>query len=120
MNTDQVARRLVELCRQGQYEAAQKELYADGATSTEPAGASMPPAHGLAAIVKKGHDFMAMIETMHGGSVSEPLVAGNFFAAQMMLDVTMKGMGRMEMNELCLYEVRDGKIVSEQFFYTPG
>jgi hypothetical protein len=27
----------------------------------------------------------------------------------------MKGQGRMQMAELCVYEVKDGKIVSEQF-----
>jgi len=26
-------------------------------------------------------------------------------------------MGRMNMNEMCQYEVKDGKIVSEQFHY---
>ncbi len=33
----------------------------------------------------------------------------------MQLDVTMKGHGRMNLDELCLYEVKEGKIVSEQF-----
>jgi hypothetical protein len=31
--------------------------------------------------------------------------------------VTMKGSGRMKMDEIALYEVKDGKIVKEQFFY---
>jgi hypothetical protein len=29
----------------------------------------------------------------------------------------MKGMGRMKMDEIVVYEVKDGKIVQEQFFY---
>jgi limonene-1,2-epoxide hydrolase len=33
----------------------------------------------------------------------------------MRLDVTMKGQGRMDMSELCVYDVKDGKIISEQF-----
>jgi hypothetical protein len=28
----------------------------------------------------------------------------------------MKGQGRMNMGELCVYRVKDGKIVSEEFF----
>jgi hypothetical protein len=32
------------------------------------------------------------------------------------MDVTMKGQGRMQMTELCVYVVKDGKIVSEQFY----
>ena len=36
MNTQQIATRLAELCRQGQFEAAQKELFAEDAVSIEP------------------------------------------------------------------------------------
>jgi hypothetical protein len=57
-----------------------------------------------------------MVEEMHGGSVSEPLVAENTFAFVMSMDMTMKGKGRMNVGELCVYQVKDGKIVSEQFF----
>jgi limonene-1,2-epoxide hydrolase len=32
------------------------------------------------------------------------------------MDLTMKGQGRMQMSEVCVYEVKDDKIVSEQFF----
>jgi hypothetical protein len=32
------------------------------------------------------------------------------------MDVTMKGRGRVKLEEICAYEVKDGKIVSEQFF----
>jgi limonene-1,2-epoxide hydrolase len=35
----------------------------------------------------------------------------------MTLDATMTGMGRMQLDEICVYEVKDGKIVFEQFFY---
>jgi hypothetical protein len=33
------------------------------------------------------------------------------------MDETFKGMGRNKMDEIAVYEVRDGKIVKEQFFY---
>jgi len=29
----------------------------------------------------------------------------------------MKGMERMNMVEMCRYEVKDGKIISEEFYY---
>ena len=35
MNTEQVAKRLVELCREGKYEQAQQELYGEDAASIE-------------------------------------------------------------------------------------
>lgn len=123
MNTEQVARRLVELCRQGEYDQAQTELYADDAVSIEPEG--LPPealgnAHGLEAIREKGRKFNERIEAMHGSNCSDPVIAGDWFSVSMRLDVTMKGMGRIDMSEICVYKVRDGKIVHEQFFYNVG
>jgi len=56
-----------------------------------------------------------MIEMVHGLLVSEPVVARSSFACTMRMDVTMKGQGRMDMAELCVYDVKDGKISSEQF-----
>jgi hypothetical protein len=123
MNTESIAKRLVELCRVGKYEEAQHELYAKDAVSIEPDG--LPPgalgnASGLDEILEKGRQFSAMIETVHGGSVSEPVIAENWFSIAMAMDVTMKGRGRMSMSEICVYRVHAGKIVHEQFFYDVG
>jgi len=54
---------------------------------------------------------------MHGGYSNQPQVAGNHFAVAMGMDVTMKGQPRMTMDEIAVYEVKNGKIVKEQFFY---
>lgn len=117
MTTAEIAQRLVAVCRTGDWETAQKELYAEDAVSIEPHAtpAFTKETRGLAAIVEKGHKFNAMVEKMHAFIVSDPLVAGSSFACTMQLDVTMKGDGRMNMTELCVYEVKNGKIVSEQF-----
>jgi hypothetical protein len=117
MTTAEIAQRLVAVCRTGDWEAAQKELYAKDVVSIEPHAtpAFAKETRGLAAIVEKGHQFNAMAEKMHALTVSDPLVAGSSFACTMRMDVTMKGQGRMDMTELCVYEVKDGKIVSEQF-----
>lgn len=58
-----------------------------------------------------------MIEEVHGGSVGDPIVAGDQFACTMVADWTVKGQGRSQMDEICVYKVKDGKIVSEQFIY---
>jgi len=118
MTTQEIAARLVELCRQGQFEAAQKELYADDAVSIEPEamGGFEKETKGLPAIIAKGHQFQEMVEEVHSVKVSDPLVSGNSFATALEMDTTMKGRGRSPMNELCVYNVKDGKIVSEQFF----
>lgn len=120
MNTEAVAKRLVELCRKGEHEQAQRELYAQDAVSIEMAGApagALGDAQGLQAIYEKGRQFAAMVEAVHASSVSEPVVAGNWFSVSMTMDVTFKGRGRVQMTEICVYQVRDGKVVREQFFY---
>ena len=118
MNTQQIATRLAELCSQGQFEAAQKELFAEDAVSIESRETPDFPKEtkGLRAIIEKGHKFESMVEQFHGCSASAPLVAGNAIGLTLMMDVTMKGRGRVKLEELCAYEVKDGKIVSEQFF----
>jgi hypothetical protein len=71
----------------------------------------------LKAIVEKGHTFNGMVEKIHSLNVSDPLVAEDAIAFLMTMDMTMKGRPRQTMSEICVYEVKDGKIVSEQFHY---
>jgi len=117
MTTAEIANRLVEYCKKGDFESAQKELFADDAVSIEPHGTPefAQETKGLDAILEKGRKWQEMVKEMHGGECSEPLVADNSFAITMSMDVTMKDGKRMNMKELCIYHVQDGKIVSEQF-----
>lgn len=117
MNTEAIAQRLVALCREGKWETAQQELYAADALSLEPYETPnfAKETKGLPAIIQKGHVFTSLVEKMHSLAVSDPLVAGNAFACTMTMDIKMKGHDRMKMSELCVYEVKDGKIVREQF-----
>jgi ketosteroid isomerase-like protein len=118
MTTTEVANRFNELAPKGQWDQIQNELFADNAVSIEPENTpGMETVSGLEAIREKGKKFDEMVEQMHGGYSTPPLVAGNHFAVAMGMDVTMKGQGRMQMDEIAVYEVKDGKIVKEQFFY---
>jgi hypothetical protein len=117
MTTKEIAARLVEYCRKSDFEAAQKALYAQDAISIEPQSTPefAKETKGLKAILEKGKKFEAMVEHSHGTEISEPVIAGNSFAFSLRMDVTMKGQGRMDMAELCIYKVKDGKIISEEF-----
>jgi hypothetical protein len=117
MTTREIAERLVVLCRQGLFEAAHRELFDTEAISIEPYATPTFPqqTNGLSAILEKGETFTAMIEEVHSISVSDPLVAGSSFACAMTLDLTIKSHGRLNIDELCIYEVRGGRITSEQF-----
>ena len=118
MTTKDVANRFNELAQTGQWQQIQDELFADNAVSIEPEHSQgMRSVQGIESIREKGKQFGEMVEEMHGGFSKEPQVAGNHFAVAMGMDVTMKGQGRMKMDEIAVYEVKDGKIVKEQFFY---
>jgi len=117
MTIQEVAIRLVELCRQGKIFEAVQEFYGGDIESIEPAHAPTKSAKGLANVIAKGQQFASMIEETHGGSFSDPIVCGRYFSVAMTLDATFKGMGRMSFEEICVYEVKDGKIVFEQFFF---
>ena len=118
MSTNDVAKRFNELAQTGQWDQIQDELFADNAVSIEPAHSpGLQTVEGIDAIKQKGKQFGEMVEEMHGGYTNEPIVAGNHFSLAMGMDVTMKGMGRMQMDEIAVYEVKDGKITKEQFFY---
>lgn len=118
MTTQEIANRLVELCKSGEFGTAQKELYAADAVSIEPYETPAFPKEtkGLDKIQEKSAKFDAMTETVHNISISYPIIAGNAFVIVLKMDITMKGQDRSEIEELCVYEVKDGKIVSEQFF----
>ena len=118
MKTTDIARRLVDYCRKADWKRAQEELYSKDAVSIEPyeTPAFEKETRGLDAIIAKGKKFDSMVEKVHKITVSEPLVAANSFAFVLGLDITMKERGRMNSPELCVYQVKDGKIVSEEFF----
>lgn len=118
LTTAEVAARFNTLAKEGKWDQIQDELFAENAVSIEPPNSpGLQSVQGLQAIKEKGKAFAESVEEMHGGYSSDPLVAGNYFSVAMGMDGTFKGMGRMKMDEVALYEVKDGKIVKEQFFY---
>ena len=118
MTTQEIATRLVEFCKEEQYGKAHRELYAPNAVSIEPfaMGGYEKETKGLDAIIAKGKKFESEVEQSFGVTLSNPLVTKNSIAFIFTMDVKMKGRERETMTELCVYEVKDDKIVSEQFF----
>jgi ketosteroid isomerase-like protein len=118
MSTKEVANRFHEMAQKGQWNEIQEAFFADDAVSIEPEKSQgLQTVKGKKAIQEKGKQFGEMVEEMHGGYSNEPIVTGNHFAVAMGMDVTFKGQGRVQMDEIAVYEVNDGKIVKEQFFY---
>jgi hypothetical protein len=121
MTTQEIASRYRELMNNGKFIEVQDTLYHEDVVCQEPEkAASMGMTiitRGLEAIKAKGAARRAMIETRHSYVCSEPLVAGEFFSVVLKQDVTFKGKPRTTIEEIGVFQVGDGKVVKEQFFY---
>ena len=117
MTTQEVADRFYELSQEGKFDQIVDDLYDENVKSIEPANSSWQNVQGIDNIRAKAAQWQTTIEEMHGGYTNKPEVAGKFFVCTMGMDVTIKGQGRTKMDEVAVYEVRDGKIVLEQFFF---
>ncbi|MES2828065.1 MAG: nuclear transport factor 2 family protein [Bacteroidota bacterium] len=120
MDTKDVAARLVELCRAGKNHEAIDELYSDNVKSKEPKGSDMELTEGKDAVKNKTIRWEESLEEIHSSSISDPIVAAHHFSVVIYYDATYKGHGRMAMSEIAVYEVKDGKIVADEFFYRMG
>ena len=122
MQTMEIAKELVALCRQGKNHDALNKLFADDIVSVE---AGAPPGmqretKGLTAVKAKGEWWTANHE-IHSANVSGPWPHDNRFVVGFQYEVTNKPSGqRMKLDEVGLYTVKDGKIVREEFFYSMG
>jgi len=118
MTTKEIAVLLVEMCRNGQVEEAKEKLFADDIVSIEPMEGLLPKeVKGMDAIREKAALFISMVDDFYGSTISDPLIAGDYFSVSWDSDLQMKGGERKTATELCVYKTSGGKIVSEQFFY---
>ena len=118
MTTVQIASRLHELVKAGDAHTAYQELFAPNAVAIEPKFPGFERVEGLENITKKVETMIDAIDTIRHRSVSEAIVTGdNHIAMSIEIDATMKDGRPFQLNEIALYEVQDGKIISEQFFY---
>jgi hypothetical protein len=125
-STLEIGKKLVSLCKQGQWLNAIDTLYSADIKSIE---AMAVPSHpqqmnGIAAVREKtiaftnGHDI-------HHCEVGGPWPHGDRFIVTFRLDLTAKSgpmaVKRFVIEEAALYTVKGGKIAQEEFFYhMPG
>ena len=118
LSTQEVATRFDELAQQEKWFEIQEEFFAENVRSIEPLHSQyLKNAEGKGPVRRKGEDFVKNIEAVHKLHTTHPVVAGNHFAVGRIQDVTVNGLGRVTINQIMMYEVKDGKIISEQFFY---
>ena len=125
MNTYEVGKKLVDLCKAGKPRDAINTLYSPKIVSIEAQGSPQMPARmeGIAA-VKGKNEWWEKNHKVHGQEIEGPWPHGDRFIVRFKYDVEgidgpMKGK-RMMLDETGLYTVKDGKVVQEEFFYHMG
>ena len=118
LTTQEVAARFNELARQEKWFEIQDELFADHVRSVDPENSPyFGYAEGKISVRKKGMDWGAKVKGVHELSTTHPVIGGNHFAVGRSFDITTEDFGRIKIEEIMLYEVKDGQIILEQLFY---
>lgn len=120
MTTQEIANRLVELCREGKNIQAIDELYADNVMSKEPKGHPFELTEGKETVKERTREWEQSVVEIHNAYISDPIITENHFAIVMDIDATYKERGRARLGEICVYEVKNEKIVYDEFFYKMG
>jgi SnoaL-like domain len=117
VSTEDVAMKLVELCKGSDWKKAVDDLYAKDIVSIEPREmAGMPAEMRGIDNVRGKTDWWEKNMEVHDSKVSGPFVAGDTFVVRFDIDVTDKNSKkRMQMSEVGIYTVKDDKVVREKF-----
>jgi ketosteroid isomerase-like protein len=117
MSTEEVAKKLVEYCRKSEWMKAIDDLYAKDIVSVEAQAMENMPAEmrGIDQVRGKTEWWEKNME-VHSAKVTGPFVARDTFVVQFDVDVTDKASKkRMQMSEVGIYTVKDGKVAREEF-----
>jgi len=120
-----VGQKLVGLCREGKNLDAIDQLYSPDIVSVEasPDGPLKKIMSGIDDVRGKNLWWYENHE-VHGGEVDGPYPLDDRFITFMKFDITPKtgpmAGNRMQVQEMGLYTVADGKITKEEFFYDMG
>jgi SnoaL-like domain len=117
MNTEEVAKKVVELTRKQEWREAIDTLYDKDIVSVEARtmDGSSPEMRGIDQVRGKTEWWEQNMQ-VHNFKVSGPFVAHDRFVVQYDVDVTDKNSKkRMQLSEVGVYTVKNDKIVREEF-----
>jgi len=121
MTTKEMADKLIPLLREEKYEEIQRNLFAKNVVSIEPEGIPDNVTKGIDTVLEKGQNWEKMVEKVHFLEVSDPIVSKDHIAVGTKIKVSFKNNPvPMDMDEITIYEVQNGQIIKEQFFYLPS
>lgn len=122
MTPYEIADKLITYIRENNYVDAYRNLYNLNLVSIEDPiqESEMMPRTvtiGIEAKLKSSEEWMNSIREVHDDYAHDPIVTGNVIAIPMGMDVTLQDGTRMQLDEIAVYGVENGKIVKEQFIY---
>src|SRR6266404_6424200 len=122
MNTEEVAKKVVEFTRKQAWVEALETLYDKDIVSVEARtmDGSSPETRGTKGVREK-IDWWTNAMEVHSFKASGPFVAHDRFVVQYDADVTDKNAKkRFQLSEVGVYTVKNGKIVREEFLPRSG
>jgi hypothetical protein len=117
MSRVEVATKLVEYCRKGEWMKAVDDLYAKDIVSVEAREMENMPTEmrGMDQVRGKTEWWEKNMQ-VHSAKATGPFVARDTFVVQFDVDVTDKASKkRMQMSEVGIYTVKEGKVAREEF-----
>jgi ketosteroid isomerase-like protein len=116
METREVAEAFSALLKEDKFDEAAIRFWAEDIATYEAMPGDFSEVYGREANLQKAKWWYDNHQ-VHETRVDGPYLNGHQFALRMAIDVTPKDGARMQMEEVVLYTVRDGKVVEERYFY---
>ena len=113
-NIEALDRKLNEAILSGKAMEAFEELYDENVVMQENTD---PEFRGKDFNRKREQDFFATVEAWHGGQVLASAVSGDVSFSEWTMEVTLKGVGRIKLDQVAVRRWKDGKIVHERFYH---
>ncbi len=118
MSTQEIALQLTSLLREGKFDQVYDSLFdSEKIRHIEPQSEHFSNLTGLAAIKEKDAMMGANIEAVQSLEVGEAIISKNHIALPYKISLKLKDGNVFSLDEIIVYEVENGKIVLEQFFY---
>jgi ketosteroid isomerase-like protein len=113
-NIAELDQKLNDAILSGKALEAFEELYDDDVVMQEN---SDPEFRGKDLNRKREQEFFATVEAWHSGQVLASAVNGDVSFSEWTMEVTLKGAGRVKMDQVTVRRWKNGKIVHERFYH---
>lgn len=114
MTATSISQKLIGLLRNQEFLKAYHELFSEDAESIDPINAKMGTIKGLAKLIELEKQFLTRVK-IRAIVISEAIHSGAYFSIRLFMNFDMDGK-ESSIDELCVYKINAGKIISQQFF----